>query len=269
MCEFCTKHGDGLVWYRNAANYSNDLLSDLRRREFIRNFLESTFREGFDSLGRLETIYRKKGRLPGAIRDGMEERARREHYGQVLPIEEIRELVLKADTIVRMPCACRWTTERQEIRCCYGVSFGAEAWYKGIDMSYFGKVSGEGLESLKQEEAISQMEQMEDQGAVHTIWTMMTPFIGAICNCTLRDCLAMRTLSSIHVETMARAEYTAIVDRGLCTGCGICEGHCQFDAIGSRQESGRDTAQIDRHKCFGCGLCRNVCDAGAISLITR
>lgn len=269
MCEFCTKHGDGQIWYKNAANYSNDLLSDLRRRAFISNFLESTFKSGFNSLGRLETIYQKKGRLPGAIKHEMEGRAQIEHYGQVLPVEEIRELVLKADTIVRMPCACRWTVDRKEVRCCYGVSFGPEPWYKGVDMSYFGKTQDEGLESLRREEAIAQMEQMEDQGAIHTIWTMVTPFIGAICNCTLRDCLAMRTLASIHVETMARAEYVAEIDAGICTGCGICEGVCQFEAIGSRQESGRFAAQINTLKCFGCGLCRKACDAGAISLMQR
>lgn len=113
-----------------------------------------------------------------------------------------------------MPCACRWTADKKEVRCCYGISFGAEAWYNGIDMGYFGKTSDEGLESLKRQEAISQMEQMEDQGAIHTIWTMVTPFIGAICNCTLHDCLAMKTLS-INVETMARAEYVATVDEGF------------------------------------------------------
>lgn len=269
MCEFCIRHGDGQVWYKNAANYSSDLLSDLRRRAFISEFLEATFKSGFDTLGRLETIYRKKGRLPGVIKNEMERRAQREHYGQVLPIEEIRELVIKADTIARMPCACRWTADKQEVRCCYGVSFGLEPWYNGIDMSYFGKAPDAGLESVKRGEAIAQMEQMENLGAVHTIWTMVTPFIGAICNCTVRDCLAMRTLSSIHVETMARAEFVAIVDEGSCTGCGNCESHCQFDAIGSRQESGRILAQINSFKCFGCGLCRKTCDAGAISLMPR
>src|SRR5574340_280194 len=154
MCEFCTKHGDGLVWYKNAANYSGDLLSDLRRRAFIGGFLESTFKSGYDTLGRLETIYRKRGRLPGSIKNDMEERARREHFGQVLPIEEIRDLVLKSDTVVRMPCACRWTSVRREVRCCYGISFSAEAWYNGIDMRYFGKASDGGLESLRPEDAV-------------------------------------------------------------------------------------------------------------------
>ena len=269
MCDLCTKHGDGKVWYKNAANYSHDLLSDLRRRVFIEHFLDTTFKSGFDTLGRLETIYRKKGRLPGSIKKEMEERALREHYGQVLPMEEIRELVMKSDTIVRMPCACRWTAGRKEVRCCYGISVGAEAWYEGIDMRYFGTLPAEGLETLKREDAVIQMEQMEEQGAIHTIWTMVTPFIGAICNCTLHDCLAMKTLSSIRVETMARAECVAVVDEARCTGCGSCAAHCQFDAVVNRHEGGRVIAQIDTHKCYGCGLCRNACDSGALSLVMR
>jgi ferredoxin len=269
MCEFCTKHGDGLIWYKNAANYSGDLLSDLRRRKFIANFLELTFKTGFDSIGRLETIYNKKGCLPEKIKNGLENRAREEHYGQVLPIEEIRDLILKSDSIVRMPCACRWTSEKQEVRCCYGISFGAEAWYKGIDMSYFGKLSDDGLENVTPADAISQMEKMEALGAVHTIWTMVTPFIGAICNCTVRDCLAMRTLSTVKAETMARAEYVGIVDGKLCSGCGACEEDCQFDAIRSFVESGNSVARIITQNCFGCGLCRKSCEQGAISLVKR
>ena len=38
MCEFCIQHGDGKKWYLQAKNYSQDLLSDARRRNFIRNF---------------------------------------------------------------------------------------------------------------------------------------------------------------------------------------------------------------------------------------
>jgi hypothetical protein len=46
-------------------------------------------------------------------------------------------------------------------------------------MGYFGMAPDEGLESLDPDSAIRQMEEMEGQGAIHTIWTMMTPFIGA------------------------------------------------------------------------------------------
>lgn len=136
-------------------------------------------------------------------------------------------------------------------------------------MSYFGLMPDAGLESVGHDEAIRQMESMEDDGLIHTIWTMMTPFIGAVCNCTSPDCLAMKTISTIEVETMARAEYVAVVNEKLCEGCGRCDTVCQFDAISADSESGRAVVKIDGRKCFGCGLCRRVCHASAISLVPR
>ncbi|HMK43200.1 MAG TPA: 4Fe-4S dicluster-binding protein [Dissulfurispiraceae bacterium] len=269
MCKFCTEHGDGKIWYKNAKNYAQDLVSDLQRRQYITQFLETTIRDGFASLGRLEGLYQRRGKLPGTLKRTMEERAIREHFGQVLPLEEIRELLMKADTIVRMPCACRWTIGRREERCCYGISFTPDAWYENLDMSYFGKAPSEGREAVGREEAVRQIELLDEAGAVHTIWTMLTPFIGAICNCSLRDCVAMKTLSGIKVETLARAEFVAGVDRSLCVGCGSCRERCQFDAIDEEQESGRVLARIDGEKCYGCGLCRNVCAVDAITLASR
>ena len=46
MCELCLKHGDGEIWYRNARNYAQDLLADVRRRRFIEDFYRSTMTEG-------------------------------------------------------------------------------------------------------------------------------------------------------------------------------------------------------------------------------
>jgi len=269
MCEFCVKHGEGKIWYKNAKNYGQDLLSDIQRRHYIEHFLTSAFQEGFETLGRLETIYRKKGKLPQALSNAMVTRAKEEHFGQVLPIEEICDVVLQARTVVRMPCACRWGIGKKEERCCYAVSYGPEAWYKEIDMAYFGKASDEGLESLTPAQAIEQMTTVEAEGAVHTIWTMMTPFIGAICNCSPEECLAMRTLSRIRVETLARAEFAAHVDESRCTGCGACDAQCHFKAISGRPAGGKKLARIDPGKCFGCGLCRGVCSSGAISLVHR
>ena len=91
-------------------------------------------------------------------------------------------------------------------------------------------IEDQGLESLTPEEAIRQMEELEKEGAVHTIWTMMTPFIGAICNCQPEDCLGLRTLS-IDVETMFRGEMMASVDEEQCTGCGLCRNVCPAEAL--------------------------------------
>jgi len=266
MCDLCTKHGDGKIWYQNAKNYANDLMADLRRRQYIQNFLESTIGEGISSLGRLETIFGKKKRLPDRLVIAMVQKAKEEHFGQVVPIEDIRTIVEKAATVVRMPCACRWAADRQEKRCCYSVSYSAETWHENLDMSYFGKTPDEGFETLTGAEAFTQMENLEEEGTIHTIWTMVTPFIGAICNCSSHDCLGLRTLA-MKVETMAKGEYMARVDPALCTGCGLCEGSCQFNAISSRMVGGVPVAEVDHVRCYGCGLCRKHCPQEAIALI--
>ncbi|MEN8256990.1 MAG: 4Fe-4S binding protein [Thermodesulfobacteriota bacterium] len=268
MCEFCTKHGDGKIWFKNAANYGKDLMADLERRDYIKGFFNSTIEEGIVTLGRLETLYQKKKQLPGRVVKAMVDKAKDEHFGQVVTIEDIREMVGKAATVVRLPCACRWASMKTENRCCYSVSYSPDAWYDDLDMGYFGLAQDEGLERVNPEEAIGQMEKLESQGAVHTIWTMMTPFVGAICNCQPGDCLGLRTLS-LDVETMFRGEQVARVDEELCSGCGSCEEACQFQAISSQQVSGDHKAVINPQQCFGCGLCRNACPEEALSMVGR
>lgn len=269
MCEFCSKHGEGKIWYKNASNYSEDLLSDIKRRKFIEQFLDVTISGGFKNLLRLEAIFKKKGRLPEQVIRKMSEDLKIEHYGQVMPIEDVKDLIDKAVDIVRLPCACRWTIEKSDMRCCYGITYHPDAWYKDLDMSFFDKPNSNLLESVNKDIAIKQMQEIEQQGAIHTIWTFVTPFIGAICNCTMKDCIAMRTQSGIRVETIFRAEYAAIVNEEACNGCGMCTESCQFNAIDGIFKSGRYIANIDPYKCFGCGLCRNVCDASAIRLVQR
>jgi hypothetical protein len=39
MCEFCHEHDEGKKRYLQAKNYSDDLLSDVRRGKFIEEFV--------------------------------------------------------------------------------------------------------------------------------------------------------------------------------------------------------------------------------------
>jgi len=268
LCEFCTKHGDGKTWFKNAANYANDLTADLKRRDYIKNFNKSTIKEGSVALGRLEVLYQKKKRLPPLLVKQMVARAKEEHFGQVVTIEDIREIVGKAATAVRMPCACRWALTKKEERCCFCVSYTPDAWYDDLDMDYFGLAQDAGMEKITPAEAIFQMKELEEHGAVHTIWTMITPFIGAICNCHPEDCLGLRTLS-LKVETMFMGEQVAQVDEKNCSGCGACEEACQFKAVSSRQVSGEFKSVINPELCFGCGLCRNSCPQEALAMVRR
>ena len=54
MCEFCLKHGEGKKWYLRAANYSREMMEELKVKEralhFTRNFNEKIDR-GLKLLG--------------------------------------------------------------------------------------------------------------------------------------------------------------------------------------------------------------------------
>ncbi|MDD3168046.1 MAG: ATP-binding protein [Eubacteriales bacterium] len=55
----------------------------------------------------------------------------------------------------------------------------------------------------------------------------------------------------------------AVIDPSLCSGCGLCQSNCRFDAIKSSKENGYS---IDEYACEGCGVCEAICPARAISM---
>jgi NAD-dependent dihydropyrimidine dehydrogenase PreA subunit len=268
MCEFCTKHGDGQVWYKNAANYARDLMADIERRKYIADFLDKTMGDGIVTIGRLESIYKKRGRLSEKIKESFVSTATVDHFGQVLTIEDVEAIVSKAAMVVRFPCACKWAASRKESRTCYSLTYTAEPWFEAFDMSFFGLPQEDGLERVSPVEAVEQMRGLGKEGAVHSVWTMKTPFIGAICNCEPKTCLGLRTLL-LDMRTMHKGEAVAVVDETRCKGCGNCESICRFNAIESRSISLQWKAYINPKTCFGCGNCRLHCPQDAVHMMER
>ncbi len=271
MCEFCHKHGEGKKWYLRAENYSEDLLSDLKRRRFISDFFSHAKYqpEGRKDLARWRA-------LPGLVRSillpHMVGRQKKVHFGQVLPIEDVERIFAFVSSVVRLPCICRHINLGTEQRFCYGISLAPQegAMFKIIketDMDYLTGPDTSGLEELTKEEALENFRQYEKEGLCHTVWTFVTPFIGGICNCDRSDCGAMQATVTSGFPVMFRSEYVAGVNPELCNGCRQCMRACQFGAIG--YSAANKKVIMDPLRCYGCGICRASCTKDAIQLHDR
>lgn len=271
MCDFCHKHGEGKKWYLQAKNYSEDMLSDLRRRRFIEKFSSN-----LDSLEREYEGMKKLDGMPGFLRRVISWNATRKmkkvHFGQVVPIEDMERIFEFVNSIVRVPCICRHIKLGQEQRFCYGISVGPNGGkmaeiMKGLDSSFVQGVYMQGMEKKTKEEALAEFRKYEKQGCCHTIWTFVTPFIGGICNCDKADCLAMISTVTYQTPVMFRSEYVAGTDWDLCNGCRKCMLVCQFGAL--EISAANNKVSIDPRRCYGCGICRSLCDQDAIALQPR
>jgi hypothetical protein len=85
MCEFCVAHGEGEKWY------SDNLLSDVLRRKCIEEFVSEVDHLGrtCERLVKLATAPRFIKSIIGRI---VTKRMKKQHFGQVVPIEEIARI---------------------------------------------------------------------------------------------------------------------------------------------------------------------------------
>ena len=271
MCEFCHKHGEGKKWYLQAKNYSEELLSDLRRRKFIGDFFlhpEDITKE----VAKLERLDRAPAFVRSVLTPYMSNRQKKVHFGQVLPIEDVERIFGFVSSIVRMACFCRQITVGTEQRYCYAVSMAPqggklEQIIREIDAGYLTGPGTAGLETLSKDEALASLREHEKEGLCHTVWTFIAPFIGGICNCDRSDCLALRSTVTYRMPVMFRAEYVAEVNPELCNGCRQCMRVCQFGAIS--YSAAQKKVLIDPRRCYGCGICRASCTKDAILLHDR
>jgi Pyruvate/2-oxoacid:ferredoxin oxidoreductase delta subunit len=271
MCQFCHQHGEGKKWYLQAENYSQDLLADMDRRRFLKDFFQTY---GNKTGAKFEKDFQKAMQSPAWLRHLIyhfqEKRQRRDHFGQVVPLEDLAQVMELASSIVRVPCICRKANKgRTDAEYCFGLGLDAE---KLLDVQAFfleafkrGPEDGP-FERLSKEEALDLHRQFEHQGLIHTIWTFKTPFIGGICNCDRADCLAMLAYR-YDFHAFFRGEYVAEVSEDACTGCRECQARCQFGAIGFSVLDQKTF--IDPRRCYGCGICRSACEMDAIHLEPR
>ncbi len=185
------------------------------------------------------------------------------HFGQVIPLEEAKLITTNlADVRIKALCPCRYMHRGIKVESCMGFTALAEVLPK---LPRF--IPENGLEILDSDKAEAFLNNMNEEGKVHTIWWGPIPYIAAICSCEYPECLGLRTRLDFGIKTVLKGEYIAVVNPNKCIGCGKCVSRCQFGAINFSSSINRPI--IDAKRCFGCGLCKESCEEQAIRLVDR
>lgn len=261
MCEFCTKHGEGKIWYENMENYSREVFSRVNSKDNLKKFLRS-FRKRLSFLP--YAAYRAKRIFPGFYDSHVYPRVtshlKKTHFGQVVPLEDAFNILDNVNSIVRLPCICRKVTRGKEFRYCLGVGMDMKEYVHDVpDFQKFDLITPKKAKQL--------IRYLEGEGMVHSVWTFGTPFIGAICNCD-QDCMGYTVQVKYQIaRAMWKGEYVAQIDPNLCTGCRQCMKQCHFQGIEYDGENKK--CRVNESKCYGCGLCRNFCKKGGIEIRGR
>ena len=71
-----------------------------------------------------------------------------------------------------------------------------------------------------------------------------------------------------HSEEPSRADYygskKAVINSDKCTGCGLCNERCRFNAI---KQAPDGKYQVNEYSCEGCAVCDFVCRYDAVSMV--
>ncbi len=275
MCEFCMQHGEGKQWYLLMKNYSEELLhAPITTQEMEASGFSS--RLGWvDEFLRTFVVPAANGKAPGPVQYTSPVRPaaaptqeqllayrKMEHFGQVLPIEDVEKVFDLASSITRVPCGCRFDNAGlTNARYCFGL---------GVDVTNI--LGGypdcsASFEVMKKDEAMKLIRKFDEEGLMHSVWTGVTPYIIGVCNCD-GDCGAYRGYIRYKGQQgFFKAEYICQVDPDQCNGCKECMAQCQFGAQFYSSALGKVT--IEPRLCFGCGVCRSACPQNAIELVPR
>jgi len=174
----------------------------------------------------------------------------------ILPYDDVRAVLLAARSFSVRDCICRVQQEHLGRRC----GFPRE-----VCLSFSSTERSPRPGDISQEEALAVLRRTEEVGLVHTVSNVMEGF-GYICNCCGCCCGILRGITDWGIaDSVACANYYAVIDAEACQGCGTCVERCQVHAI----SQGDGAAVVARERCIGCGLCVSGCPDGVPRLLRK
>ncbi|MHA1299700.1 MAG: ATP-binding protein [Candidatus Helarchaeota archaeon] len=184
----------------------------------------------------------------------------------VLPFEQVKIAIERADGIGVIPCACR--TEGK-----YSTRQGHKACDNPIDVCMIlgdidaFKYAGMLVRELTKEEALELLKKCEKRGLVHC--TSNAQEMHFICNCCSCHCGILRGLIEIRNPlAFMKSNYIAKYNENECKKCFRCVEICPTKAITHHMahESYEEKFTVNPEFCIGCGVCASNCPTKKIDL---
>ena len=179
---------------------------------------------------------------------------------EILPYEEVEEIVKTATVVSLQECACRKRLEflgkrkcDHPLDSCIGVNQGAKYL---IDRGHAREIS--------KEEALKLLKDFNRRGLVHTTENFREGSHTLLCNCCDCCCSLIGGITRwANPRAVAKANFISVVtDLESCTQCGTCEEKCPFHAVTVSDKG----SEIDSKKCMGCGICVVNCPSNVLTL---
>lgn len=172
----------------------------------------------------------------------------------ILPYDDVRSILLAAKVFRVRDCICRVQQDLLGHRRCMFPLKNC--------LSFSSVERPPRPDDISKAEALDILDRTEEIGLVHTV-SNIAEGIGYVCNCCGCCCMILRGITDWGIEnSVAAANYYAVIDPDECTGCGTCTERCQMHAISEKD----GVSVVDQKRCIGCGLCVTGCPDGAVTL---
>jgi Na+-translocating ferredoxin:NAD+ oxidoreductase subunit B len=180
------------------------------------------------------------------------------HRSAVLPLSEVRTLLLNTKDIGAGICMCRRWGDLEKKPCA-----APQDNCLVLGQSAIFAMGRNIVKRITSEEAIRRMEAADKAGLIHSYTNDPDHFINLLCNCCQCHCRIIQSIGNAPVPSeIITARYVVEIDEDSCTACETCIERCQMEAL--KMKDGKLTSNPIR--CLGCGLCTSVCPTESLTL---
>jgi NAD-dependent dihydropyrimidine dehydrogenase PreA subunit len=258
MCEFCSKH-KRKKWFLDPENYSEKMLESRRRKNVLQKIGQGWEYYLRDAQGMISLS--KMPGIGGLARPVLNELIRYEHSGQVVNLNDAKEIIDLGEKHVIFACACRKVIGAKEKMCC--INFGP--------MRDLSVNPHEKKEEVDSSELKLRIDEWHKEGLFLQALYADAPYPIALCACERKYCFSCKMRFVFDFDkSLLKGHEAIIIDPLRCKGedCGFeCMKSCQFGAMFVDRLNSK--VSVDPAKCFGCGLCAIACKKGALTLADR